>query len=291
MMLPKRLQTAHTILRAVNIETARVADHVSGELQGRMRLMWWREAVEAACAGRNGPSALPATYHTPVVLALSALAKNSPALDAGLLDRLVEARIAELDPSQPQEIYGLEQYAEQTQSTMLYLLLQCAGYEEPIDPDAAVCRAASHIGNALGLTILLQAAPYLATQRQCPLPQTIMAHHSVPTEDFYRAALAPSDTIEGGAAAPGSEAGVVSPDLIEVFYDVAGNAAVHLEHARSLQSDVPKEYRSLLLPAVLADDYLNKLQVRLESFFDQIIIVVQRKATLRLASPAHLPHF
>ena len=110
MMLPKKLQAAHTILRAVNIETARVADQVSGELQGRMRLLWWREAVEAACVGRKGPSALPATYHTPVVLALSALAKNSPALDAGLLDRLIEARIANLDHRQPQEIYGLEQY-------------------------------------------------------------------------------------------------------------------------------------------------------------------------------------
>ena len=138
MMLPKKLQVAHTVLRAVNIETARVADQVSGELQGRMRLMWWKEAVEAATRGRGGPAALPSSFHSPVVLALAALAKHSPALDPGLLDRLIDARIAELDPSQPQEVYGLEKYAEDTQSTLLYALLQCAGYDQAIDPDVPV---------------------------------------------------------------------------------------------------------------------------------------------------------
>lgn len=39
--------------------------------------------------------------------------------------------------------------------------------------------------------------------------------------------------------------------LKDVFYDVAGNAAVHLEHARELQPQIPPEWRALLLPAVL----------------------------------------
>ena len=37
-------------------------------------------------------------------------------------------------------------------------------------------------------------------------------------------------------------------------------AQVHLEHARGLRSDVPKEFAPLLLPALLAEDYLNRLQ-------------------------------
>jgi NADH dehydrogenase [ubiquinone] 1 alpha subcomplex assembly factor 6 len=137
MMLPKKLRMAHTVLRAVNIETARVADQVSGELQGRMRLLWWKEAVEAATHSRGGPAALPQAYHAPVVLALAALAKHHPTLDPSLLDRLIDARIAELDPTQPQEVYSLEKYAEDTQSTLLYALLQCAGYDQAIDPDVA----------------------------------------------------------------------------------------------------------------------------------------------------------
>ena len=189
MMLPRELRMAHTVLRAVNIETARVADQVSGELQGRMRLQWWKEAVETATRGRAGPGALPPAYRTPVVLALAALAKHSPALDPARLQTLIDARMDALDPTQPQEIYALEKYAEETQSSLLYLLLQAAGYSSPIDADAMVCRAASHIGNALGLTVLLQAAPHHAAARDCPLPATIMAHHRVPTEDFYRAAV------------------------------------------------------------------------------------------------------
>ena len=133
-MLPKKLRMAHTVLRAFNIETA---DQVSGELQGRMRLLWWKEAVEAATHSRGGPAALPQAYHAPVVLAIAALAKHHPALDPSLLNRLIDARIAELDPTQPQEVYSLEKYAEDTQSTLLYALLQCAGYDQAIDPDVA----------------------------------------------------------------------------------------------------------------------------------------------------------
>lgn len=140
-MLPKKLRMAHSVLRALNIETARVADQVSGELQGRMRLMWWKEAVEAATHGRGGCAALPSAFHAPVVLALAALAKHHPALDPSLLQRLIDARITELDPSQPQEVYSLEKYAEDTQSTLLYALLQCAGYDQAIDPDVAVTTA------------------------------------------------------------------------------------------------------------------------------------------------------
>ena len=286
---------AHTVLRAVNIETARVADQVSGELQGRMRLQWWKEAVETATRERAGPGALPPAYRTPVVLALAALAKHSPALDPARLQTLIDARMDALDPTQPQEIYALEKYAEETQSSLLYLLLQAAGYSSPIDADAMVCRAASHIGNALGLTVLLQAAPHHAAARDCPLPATIMAHHRVPTEDFYRAAVSATACANISQAPPatepdspaqlgteeGEEATYNASGLVEVFYDVAGNAAVpslpadpqrrsepadgsraqvHLEHARGLRSDVPKEFAPLLLPALLAEDYLNRLQ-------------------------------
>ena len=81
------------------------------------------------------------------------------------------------------------------------------------------CRAASHIGNAVGLTLLLGGSTKYATERHCPLPSTLMDHHGVDAEDFFRL---------------DSE----SKPMQDVFYDVAGNAAVHLEHARNLRDEV-----------------------------------------------------
>eukprot|EP01043_Picozoa_sp_COSAG02_P072057 COSAG02_NODE_13424_length_1397_cov_0.795069_2_plen_174_part_00 len=171
-MLPKKLRMAHTVLRAVNIETARVADQVSGELQGRMRLLWWKEAVEAATHGRGGPAALPQAYHAPVVLALAALAKHHPALDPTLLNRLIDARIAELDPTQPQEVYSLEKYAEDTQSTLLYALLQCAGYDQAIDPDEAASTAISCFNHCVQNAFLTVVCP----NRFAELHHTLATH-------------------------------------------------------------------------------------------------------------------
>jgi hypothetical protein len=79
-----------------------------------------------------------------------------------------------------------------------------------------------------------------------------MAHHGVATEDFFRASL-PADTIveEATDAAAGTQADRHSansavPGLLQdVFFDVAGNAAVHLEHA------VSSAHMPVVPPAIL----------------------------------------
>ena len=52
---------------------------------------------------------------------------------------------------------------------------------------------------------LLQAAPHHAAARDCPLPATIMAHHRVPTEDFYRAAVSATACANISQAPPATE--------------------------------------------------------------------------------------
>ena len=159
-----------------------------------------------------------------------------------------------MDTTQPQEIYRLEKYGEDTASALLYLMLQSAGVSclrcghtsgiscgcasvaghGAISSDDTVCRAASHIGNATGLTLLLNGATKYASAQTCPLPETLMTLHGVEPDDFHR-----MDTEQ---------------PMRDVFYDVAGNAAVHLEHARSLCVQVsirPKLARRSRAAAVL----------------------------------------
>lgn len=55
----------------------------------------------------------------------------------------------------------VEDLAEQTAGTLLYLSLEAAGVR-----DIKADHAASHLGKALGLVTLLRSAPFLASQRR-----------------------------------------------------------------------------------------------------------------------------
>lgn len=45
---PKKLQTHYAAIRTFNVEIAGLKDSVSNELLGRMRMGWWRDAVQGA---------------------------------------------------------------------------------------------------------------------------------------------------------------------------------------------------------------------------------------------------
>ena len=90
----------------MNVETARVADQTKGAMQGRMRLMWWRDAVEAATSpSLAAPSALPASFRTPVVVALAGVWRQrremGQNLDPRWLLRSIDARVSGGRASQP----------------------------------------------------------------------------------------------------------------------------------------------------------------------------------------------
>lgn len=125
-------------------------------------------------------------------------------------------------------------------------------------------------GKAYGLVNLLRALPFTAAQRQTYLPLSLLnkargadvvpaadsqTQHKVMMEDVFR--------------------GKNSPELQNVVWDLASNANVHLEHARSLRKTVPvvrilfhtrsssrahKAARSALLSGVIAGQWLSRLQ-------------------------------
>lgn len=75
-------------LYALNDELARVAESVRDPMAGEMRFAWWEEALDAAAAGRGGRG-------QPVLAAL-APALSSGRLPRAPLDRIVQARAADL---------------------------------------------------------------------------------------------------------------------------------------------------------------------------------------------------
>ncbi|KAF5947359.1 hypothetical protein HYC85_013316 [Camellia sinensis] len=76
----------------------------------------------------------------------------------------------------PETIEELEQYAENTVSTILYMILQAGGIKS-----TAADHAASHIGKASGLLLLLKSLPYHASHNRqfSYIPAKVAAKHGL----------------------------------------------------------------------------------------------------------------
>ncbi|KAL5551102.1 hypothetical protein UlMin_001278 [Ulmus minor] len=232
--LPQNMRKAAFAIRAFNIETARAMDIASDPRIGLMRLVWWQEAIDKIYAEK--------LIEHPTAQALSSVI-NENKITKGWLKRSVEARINDARreiAAIPEKIEELEKYAEDTASTILYTTLQAGGITS-----TAADHAASHIGKASGLLLLLKSLPYHASRNR---------HFSyIPTEVAAKHGLLVK---QGGQ----SEISLDSRErLCDAVFEMASVANVHLQKARQLAGTVPAEARPVLLPAVPAQVLLDSL--------------------------------
>ncbi|GFP90571.1 NADH dehydrogenase (ubiquinone) complex i assembly factor 6 [Phtheirospermum japonicum] len=221
--LPPNMRKPAFALRAFNIETSRAMDVASDPRIGLMRLLWWQESIDKIFSNK--------LIEHPVAQALASVISEHK-VSKSWLKRSVEARIndARRDVSDiPQTVQELERYAEDTVSTILYSTLEAGGIRS-----TAADHAASHIGKASGLALLLRSLPYHAERnRRFPyIPADVAERHML-------------DSREG---------------LSGAVFEMASVANAHLEKARGLAGTVPGEARSVLLPAVPAEVVLETLR-------------------------------
>ena len=127
---------------ALNDELARVGESVTNPLAGEIRLAWWRERIEAIAAGQPPPG-------QPVLQALAPLIASA-ALPPVLLDALVEARHADLEPRPFADDAALARYLDGSAGAVMGLAA-CA-----LDPQTPL-RAVVEAGRAWGLAGLYRA--------------------------------------------------------------------------------------------------------------------------------------
>ena len=77
---------------------------------------------------------------------------------------------------------SLTSHAESTSSTFLYLQLSLLS----LSASSSLSHAASHLGVAQGITTLLRALPYHASQGRMVIPAEITARHGVSQEEVFR---------------------------------------------------------------------------------------------------------
>ena len=223
---PEARREALFALYAFNLEVAKTAEVVSEALVGRIRLQWWREALDEIYADR------PRQHGVTVPLAA---AVRTHGLTRALFERLIDAREFDLDATAPENLAGLEDYAEATSAGLVLLALEILGAD-----DAAGRAAGRHVGVAWALTGLLRAVPFHARHRRLYLPRDVSAAAGLDLDRLF-ALRAP-------------------PGLAEVVGQIAERAREHLAEARALRPRVANAALPVLLPAVLAAHDLTVLE-------------------------------
>ncbi|XP_042126784.1 NADH dehydrogenase (ubiquinone) complex I, assembly factor 6 isoform X2 [Peromyscus maniculatus bairdii] len=220
-----------------------VKDSVSEKTIGLMRMQFWKKAVEDMY--RDNPP------HQPVAVELWKAVKRHNLTKRWLM-RIIDERERNLDDKAYRSVRELEDYAEGTQSCLLYLTLEVLGVK-----DLHADHAASHIGKAQGIVTCLRAAPYHGSRRKVFLPMDVCVQHGVSQEDFLRRKQ--------------------DKNVRDVIYNIASQAHLHLKHARSLHRSVPAKAFPAFLQTVTLEDYLKKIQ-RVD--FDIFHPSLQKKNTL-----------
>lgn len=231
LLLPPAARPHVHAVRALNIELASAADLARGNAMGaRMRLQWWREQVEGAYGGRG------AAAH-PIAVGLRAAVAEC-ALSRVWLDRMVDAREADLDGAEPPpSLEALVDYSDRTAGSLLRLSVECAGG----DADAAdeACAAG---GVGLGLAVLLRGTPHhVATEGRLRLPRDALEVRGVAV----------------GKVVGGDPDAAASPELAEAAADVAHVARQFVARARAAAPGGAAG--AALLPLVPADRWLRRL--------------------------------
>lgn len=236
-------------LYAFNLEVARTREMVSEPMLGQMRLQWWREAIEGIYAGR-------ARRHYVIDPLAAAVARHGLARE--LFDRIIDAREQDMEREGPRTVAELTDYAAASSASLVQLALQLLA-EAELSPQAA--EQGHHVGVAWALTGLLRAVPFHARARRLYLPADLLA-----------------------------EAGVSATDLLElrrpqglpaVVRRIAELARAELAAARALPRP-PRRLLPAVLPAVLADLYLERLAAAGYDPFDARVQQVPPLRVVRL---------
>lgn len=233
--LPPEMRRAAFALRAFNVETAKAMDVASDPRIGLMRLLWWQDAIDKIFANK--------LIEHPIAQSISSVVSEHK-ISKAWLKRSIEARIkdAQREPNEIiKTIEELEKYSEDTQSTILYTTLQSGGINS-----TAADHAASHVGKASGLALLLRSLPYHASRQRlfAYIPTEVASKHGLLIEDGGQTGIT-VDSREG---------------LCNAVFEMASVANSHLQKARQLAKTVPAEAIPVLLPAVPTQVLLDSLR-------------------------------
>ncbi|KYK56611.1 putative ribosomal protein MRP17, mitochondrial [Drechmeria coniospora] len=224
--VPRAVQDTYAALRALNIELVRLPELVSNPVIGTMRMKFWQESLEKTFAGQPPREPICILLHKGLKELDARAGGTTRASIKFWVSRLAKTREKHMDNRPYASLASLEEYAENTYSTMMYASLASVPLRS-----MHMDHLASHIGKACGIVAILRGIPVLAASAQqvhssgtqAPqarepsllLPLDVMAEEGVKEEEVFRR----------GPDAPG---------LQDAVFKVATRANDHLITAREM---------------------------------------------------------
>lgn len=184
MLAPADRREALWALFAFNYEIAKTREIVTETHLGRIRLQWWREALEAIYARGE---VLEHQVLTPLAEAIEA-----HDLPHDLFEALIEAREFDLEDTRPETIEGFLNYCDLTNTPLLRLAVLIEGGDSEMEPVQV-------IGTNYGLIGCLRAVPFLTGQGRSVLPQD-QEDIAVLADEMVHGARAYSRILKGAQA-------------------------------------------------------------------------------------------
>ncbi|ORZ31174.1 isoprenoid synthase domain-containing protein, partial [Catenaria anguillulae PL171] len=230
LFLPANKRAVSWGLRAFNIELANIRESVRDDTLGRMRFQFWRDTIDSIHRGQ--------TPNHPVAVMLAA-GVHEFGLGAHRLKRVVNGRQDNFLTRQYPSIDAIEEYAESTASTLMYLHLELQGVKS-----LEIDHIASHLGKAATMATLLRGTPFHLRSRLFYLPADVCASNGVVVEKVIRDG--PSD------------------ELSSAVFELATRANDHIITARThVEKDgtsVKGPAMAALLPVVPTSRWLRRLE-------------------------------
>ncbi|XP_032529965.1 NADH dehydrogenase (ubiquinone) complex I, assembly factor 6 isoform X1 [Danaus plexippus] len=229
LLMTKAIRSPAFVIRAFNAEVARVQDQTKDPQTAAMRLQFWQDSLNSLYSNNPSPTNINAN---PITQELHKVCLSYK-LPKRYLERLISSRNGLLKMKHFSTLEDVEKYAENTVSTIYYLLLCVAGVT-----DVHADHAASHLGKAQGIANILRSVHVFSHHKSVSLPMDVLMKYQVSQESVLR--------------------GKDSENIRNAVFEIASRANSHLEKGRSI--NVPKITKQMFLPAVAIERYLNKLQ-------------------------------
>ncbi|KAI1752895.1 Squalene/phytoene synthase [Xylaria castorea] len=196
--IPESRRDAYDAFRALNLELVRLPELVSNPIIGQMRMQFWHDAINNTFAGRPPKEPIMILLHSVLLRLAETDPGSSPSSIRFWLLRMVTTREKHMDNRPFLSLAAVEDYAENTYSTLMYSTLAALSVQS-----THMDHLASHIGKACGIAALCRGIPVLAaptspvkspdgatvaTSRNpvLLLPLDIMAETGLKEEDVYR---------------------------------------------------------------------------------------------------------
>ncbi|KAF5288971.1 hypothetical protein FQA39_LY03850 [Lamprigera yunnana] len=228
LLLKGSLRTSAFAVRSFNVEISKIAEQTSQPSLALMRMKFWEDAINN-CYSKN----INKVPKQPVALELFK-AITASNLTKRYFNNLIKGRRDYFLNNTFPDVETLEKYFEYSISNVYYLILEACNVR-----NVSADHAASHLGKAQGLVQQLRSTTVAKKLNLITLPQTILIKYNVSHEEIFR--------------------GKSSDRLSDCTYEVASQAHYHLKKCRDILKSVPLEARSVLLPAVTVENYLNNL--------------------------------